>query len=216
MTLAEQSQALTEAFIASQAENVQQDIMTAFTELLESDIAKNALQTADNAIDFTLPNASGDQKSLYQQLEQGPVVLSFYRGGWCPFCNLQFKALNDILPEIKQLGASLIGVSPETPDSSLSTIEKHALEFEVFSDVGNKVAEQYGLVMTVVETLRPYYLQWGFDLPASNGDESYQLPVPATYIIGTDKKITACYVNKNYTLRMEPTDIISALKNINT
>ncbi len=214
MTLRQQTQALTEQFIASQPDNIQRDIMDSFEQLIASDIAKNALQTGDNAIDFTLPNAIGEQRNLSQLLEQGPVVLSFYRGGWCPYCNLQFKALNDILPEIQQLGANLIGVSPETPDNSISTAEKHGLKFEVLSDVGNTIANKYGLVMTVIEKMRPYYLQWGFDLPALNGDDSYQLPVPATYIIDRDKKITACYVNKNYTERMEPSDIITALKNL--
>ncbi len=214
MTLLQKTQELTKQFIASQPEKIQQDIMDSFEQLMASDTAKNALQTGDSAIDFTLPNAIGEQKKLSQLLEQGPVVLSFYRGGWCPYCNLQFKALNDILPEIQQLGANLIGISPETPDNSISTIEKHQLKFEVLSDVGNTIANKYGLVMTVIEKLRPYYLQWGFDIPTLNGDDSYQLPVPATYIINQDNNITACYVNKNYTERMEPNDIISALKNI--
>ncbi|VAX00051.1 AhpC/Tsa family protein GSU0066 [hydrothermal vent metagenome] len=214
MTLRQQTQQLTEQFISSQAEQTQQDIMESFEQLMSSDTAQNALKIGDDAIDFTLPNAAGEQKKLSNMLQQGPIVLSFYRGGWCPYCNLQFKALNDILPEIKQLGANLIGVSPETPDSSMSTVEKHQLQFEVLSDIGNNIADKYGLVMTVIEKMRPYYLQWGFDIPALNGDDSYQLPVPATYIIDRNQKITECYVNKNYTERMEPSDIISALKNL--
>lgn len=214
MTLAEQTQKLSKEFIASQPEKTQQDIMQSFQKLLSSTVGQNALRVGDFAINFTLKNATGNQQSLFEYLKKGPVVLSFYRGGWCPYCNLQFKALNDILPEIKQLGATLIGVSPETPDNSLSTVEKHQLQFEVLSDLGNVVANQYRLVMTVFENMRPYYLQWGFDLPTLNGDDSYQLPIPATYIINSNKKITACYVNKDYTTRMEPSDILSALENL--
>lgn len=214
MTLNEQTKAMTEAFISSQSDDVQKDIMDAFEELLSSDITKNSLKTGDQAIEFSLPNATGQQVSLSEQLKNGPVVLSFYRGGWCPFCNLEFAALHNILPRIKELGATLIGISPETPDASMSTAEKHQLQFEVLSDVGNEISSQFGLVMSVSEKLRPHYLKWGFDLPALNGDESYELPLPATYIIDSNGRIVAHYVNKDYTQRMEPEDIIIAVENL--
>ena len=108
----------------------------------------------------------------------------------------------------------MIGVSPELPDVSLSTIEKHNLPFEVLSDVGNKIANSYGLIMTVYEEIRPLYTQWGIDLPAANGDDTYQIPIPATYVIKQDGTIQACYVNKNYTSRMEPQAILDALDSI--
>lgn len=127
---------------------------------------------------------------------------------------MEFKALSDILPEIENRGASLIGVSPELPDQSLTTIEKHKLPFEVLSDVGNKVAGKYGLIMTVYEELRPLYEQWGIDVPAANGDDSFQLPIPATFVIKQDGSIQACYVNKDYTTRMEPSEILAALDGI--
>lgn len=214
MSLNEQTKATTEAFIASQPKDVQTDIMDAFGELLSSDITKNSLKTGDQAIEFSLPNATGQQVSLSDLLKKGPVVLSFYRGGWCPFCNLEFAALHNILPRIKELGATLIGISPETPDTSMSTVEKHQLQFEVLNDVGNKISSQFGLVMSVTEKLRPHYLNWGFDLPALNGDETYELPLPATYIIDSNGLITAHYVNKDYTQRMEPEDIIAALEKL--
>ena len=214
MSFSEQAQEITQAFIASQKDDVKTDIMTSFEELLSSDITKNALLTGRKAIDFSLPNALGESVALSAQLEKGPVVLSFYRGGWCPFCNLEFAALNNILPKIKSLGASLIGVSPESPDVTMTTAEKHHLQFEVLSDTGNQIAAQYGLVMTVPERMRPHYLSWGFDLPTLNGDESFELPVPATYIIDTDSQIFAHYVNNDYTQRMEPENIITALESL--
>lgn len=214
MSLSKQAQELTQAFISSQSDDVQKDIMEAFDELRSSDITKKSLKTGDQTIDFSLPNATGQQVSLSGHLKKGPVVLSFYRGGWCPFCNLEFAALNNMLPRIKELGATLIGISPETPDASMSTTEKHKLQFEVLSDVGNHISAQFGLVMSVSEKLRPHYLKWGFDLPALNGDESYELPLPATYIIDSNGRIAAHYVNKDYTQRMEPEDIIVALENL--
>jgi peroxiredoxin len=147
-------------------------------------------------------------------LNNGPVVLSFYRGGWCPFCSLELQALQGILPEIRARGASLISVSPEKPDNSLSTAEKYNLEFEVLSDQANRTAREYGLLFTVHEEMRPLYLEWGFDVPVCNGDDSWELPVPATYIIDTNGVVRAAFIDKDYTKRMEPDDIIAALDDI--
>lgn len=213
-TLAEQTQKAMQDFFSSPPEDAQQTVGGAFEKLMKSDAGDNAPATGGQAPDFDLPNVRGGSTRLSQQLKQGPVVLSFYRGGWCPFCNLEFKALSDILPEIIGKGAILIGISPELPDVSLSTIEKHNLPFEVLSDVGNKVADKYGLIMTVDEEIQPLYKEWGIDVPAANGDDSYQLPVPATFVIKQDGSIVDCYVNKDYTTRMEPSEILAALDTI--
>lgn len=213
-TLAEKTQKAMQDFFSSIPEDAQQIVGGAFEKLMKSDVGDNAPATGDQAPDFELPNVRGGSTQLSERLKQGPVVLSFYRGGWCPFCNLEFKALSDILPEIEDKGASLIGISPELPDASLSTIEKHNLPFEVLSDAGNKIANKYGLIMDVYEEIQPLYKEWGIDVPAANGDDSYQLPIPATFIIKQDGSIVACYVNKDYTTRMEPSDILAALASI--
>jgi peroxiredoxin len=161
-----------------------------------------------------LPDVRGGQGQLADFLAHGPVVLSFYRGGWCPFCNLEFKALADILPAINAAGATLVGISPERPEVGQQTVADHGLEFEVLSDVGNLVIRDYGLLMRVDEQMRPHYRQWGIDLFAANGDESYELPVPATYVIDRDGVIRAAHVDRDYTSRMEPADILAALDSI--
>jgi peroxiredoxin len=213
-TLAAQMQQLLENFISGLPQETQQTVGGAFEKLLSSDVGDQAPGQGDKVPDFELPSARGESVRLSELLQQGPVVLSFYRGGWCPFCNLEFKALSDIQPEISAMGATLVGVSPETPDNALTTAEKYGLPFEVLSDAGNRVADAYGLVMTLYEELRPLYKEWGIDVPAANGDDSYQLPIPATYIIGQDGTVHAAYVNKNYTQRMEPADILQALKSL--
>lgn len=210
-TLAAQTQQLVEEFMAGLPEQAQQTVGGAFEKLLGSEVGEQAVKAGEVAPDFALPNVRGGVSRLSELLAGGPVVLSFYRGGWCPFCNLEFRALSAILPEIRAMGATLVGISPETPDNSLTTIEKHNLEFEVLSDEGNRVADQYGLVMTIFEELRPLYLQWGIDVPAANGDESYELPLPATYVIKQDGTVHEAYVNRNYTQRMEPADLLKAL-----
>jgi len=214
MTYAEQYQDIVQEFMAGLPEEAQAIVMKNFEEIMTSDFGAKALNEDSIATDFILPNAKGEQTQLNELHKKGSVVLNFYRGGWCPFCNLEFKSLHDIMPQIEERGATLIGVSPELPDSTLNTIEKHQLKFEVLSDVGNKLARQYGLIMSVPEIIRPLYLEWGLDLPQFNGEDTWELPIPATYVINTDGKIFAAYLNKNYTERMEPTDIIKALDSI--
>ena len=211
-TLAEQTQETVEAFIGGLSEDVQQTVGEVFERLLSSNITDHAKNLGDTAPEFRLPNVKGGKTTLSELLESGPVVLSFYRGGWCPFCNLEFKALHDKLPEMQALGATLVGISPETLTVSQQTVQDHALDFIVLSDEGNRVARDYGLIMVVDEAIRPHYLQWGIDIPASNGDETFELPVPATYVIDQAGVIRAAHVDKDYTKRMEPADIVAALK----
>jgi len=213
-SLAQQTQQTLDDFLAALPDDQQRVVAAAFQELLASNVASNARSVGDRAPGFKLPNVRGGALDMRNALSEGPVVLSFYRGSWCPFCNLELNALQRHLPDIRGCGARLIAVSPEKPDSSLSHAEKLSLEFDVLSDLGNRTASDYGLIMTVAETLRPLYLQWSIDLPAANGDESHQLPVPATYVIDSAGVIRAAYVEKDYTKRMEPAEIVRALKSL--
>lgn len=213
-TLLQQTTQLKENFISGLPEAIQQVVGGAFAKLMASDVTKNAKQVGDLAIDFELPDISGKNIKLSEQLKNGPVVLTFYRGGWCPFCNLELKAYHDVYDEIVKAGASIIAISPETINNAINTSNSHALQFPVVSDQGNKVASQYGLVMEVDADLKPHYLEWGLDIPSANGDDSYKIPVPATYIIDSKQIIRQAYINKDYTIRMEPSDVISYLKSI--
>jgi peroxiredoxin len=118
------------------------------------------------------------------------------------------------LPRIKECGASLVAVSPQTPDNSVSTAEKMRLTFEVLSDVGNRVARQFGLVFVLPEELRPIYAGFGIDIPAANGDDTFELPIPATYVIDHDRKIRMAFVDADYTQRVDPEIVLSALKQL--
>ncbi|MEM0924882.1 MAG: peroxiredoxin-like family protein [Planctomycetota bacterium] len=163
---------------------------------------------------FKLPDANGNTIELSSLLDNGPVVLTFYRGGWCPYCNIELRALQSALPQIQSQGASLVAVSPQTPDQSLSTAEKNELEFRVLSDFGNQVAADYGLVFSLPEPLRPIYADFGIDLPAYNGDETFELPVPATYVIDREGYVRYAFVNADYRRRAEPSDIVAALESL--
>ena len=157
-----------------------------------------ALRRGQRAPLFTLVSASGHMSSLADRIACGPVVLTFYRGGWCPYC--------------KDLGGALIAVSPEQPDHSLSTTEKLSLEFDVLSDPGNAVARQYGLVYRVSKDAQERLLSLGRDLVAHNGSETWELPVTATYVIEHSGIIIFDHVDADYRERLDPLAIVDALK----
>ena len=199
-------------FKASQPEEIKSVMATATTDLIESKLAENSLGKGDTIPNFSLPNAVGEEVSLDSLLAKGAVVISFYRGGWCPYCNMELRALQQALPEIKDKGATLVAISPETPDSSLSTKEKNELSFEVLSDRNNQLAKKLGLVFTLPESLRPIYNNFGIDIPAYNGDSSFELPLPATYVVATDGTVIYSFADADYTTRLDPKEIITALE----
>lgn len=214
MSLQAEIQELKKQSAAKAPKEVLETMMQATVSLKELGIENNALSAGDQALDFTLPNVHGNAINLKDALAKGPVVLNIYRGGWCPYCNLELNALKAALPEIEAAGAQLIAIAPQLPDKSMETAEKHQLEFEVLSDVGNKVSQDYGLVFTLPEALRPIYVSFGLDIPGYNGDDSFELPIPATYVIKQNGEIVHAFVDADYTQRMEPADIIDVLKGL--
>lgn len=212
MSLTDQLKALNEKGLAGLPEDVRQIMSQAMDEMLASGVVEAALGVGDSVPDFELPNAKGESVRFSELLANGPVVLSFYRGGWCPYCNLELRALQEKLPEIQDLGATLLAISPEQPDNSLSTAEKNSVSFDILSDNGNKVARQFGLVFELPAVLRPLYKNFGIDLPASNGDESFTLPVPATYVVGPNRVVLECHVDMDYSTRMDPEAVLTALQ----
>ncbi|MCU0730435.1 MAG: AhpC/TSA family protein [Hyphomonas sp.] len=181
------------------------------TELRALFALHDAAAVNDQAPDFELPNAHGGRVALKTLLRSGPVVLTFYRGGWCPYCNLQLRAYQAILPEIAAWGGQLVAISPQLPDGSLSTAERNALTFEVVSDVGNVVARRYGLVYSLADELRVALRSNNKALPGINGDESWDLPVPATYVVARTGRIALASLDVDYRNRPDPEAILAAL-----
>jgi len=176
-----------------------------------SGILEKALNVGDIAPNFKLNNALGEPVELYQYLKKGKVILTWYRGGWCPYCNLTLHELQNKLPEFEANGANLIALTPELPDKSLSTSEKHALKFEVLSDIGNKIGKEYGIVFKLTSDVANSYNK-AFGLNEHNGDKSNELPLPATYIINEDGKIVYAFLDADYRNRAEPGELIEFLK----
>ena len=175
-------------------------------------IAQTMLKVGNRAPAIMLRNAKGEIVDVDALRKKGPVVVTFYRGGWCPYCNLELKAFQEILPEIKAARASLVAISPEKPDDTLSTAEKSALAFEVLSDVGQKVGRAFGLVYQFTDELRSAYRGFGHDIPAHNGTPGeWALPVSATYVIDRNGTIIYAYTDVDYRDRADPRDILDVL-----
>ena len=211
MNLTQELNAFKERFKANQPEEIKSVMSQATTDLINTRLAEESLSEGDKLPNFALPNAVGEEVALESLLSKGAVVVSFYRGGWCPYCNMELRALQQAFPEIEAKGATLVAISPETPDSSLSTKEKNELSFEVLSDRSNKLARQLGLVFTLPESLRPIYNNFGIDIPAHNGDDSFELPLPATYVVSADGTVVYSFASADYTERLDPSEIVKAL-----
>ncbi|MGY3794539.1 peroxiredoxin-like family protein [uncultured Aquimarina sp.] len=193
-------------------ETIQKIMNNGIDNLRDSQLITRALKTGDKIPEISLPNAANKTISVQELLLNKKVVLSFYRGGWCPYCNLELRALQQYQDKFEELGATLVAISPETPDNSLSTSEKNNLSFEVLSDIDNKVANEFNLVFTLPKDLTEVYKGFGIDLVKSNGNEDQQLPIAATYVIDQDGTIIYDFIKEDYKERADPEDIYNSLK----
>jgi len=184
--------------------------------LIAIDLSKKALKTGDVIKDFTLPSSTNKQITFSEILKHHIVVLSFYRGGWCPYCNMELKALQKILPQLEAKGVKLIAISPELPDKSYTTAQKNELAFEILSDVNNKVAKDFRLVFKMPKDLQDLYVdQFDIHVDQHNGNSKYELPMAATYVIKQDGTIIYDFISENYTERAEPFDILASIEALN-
>ena len=170
------------------------------------------IKVGEKAPDFILSNALGNKVSLKDELMKGPVVLVFYRGAWCPFCNMHLHALQQSLPQFKKYGAQLITVTPQTPDKSAEQIKKDAYPFEVLSDLDSKVMQDYRLYFELPDDLITVYKKHKLDIEAFNGEGRNVLPVPGSFVIDKNGFVRAMQAQTDYKLRMEPSAIIETLK----
>lgn len=172
---------------------------------------RRTLRIDDEAPDFFLQNTDGKQISLSEKLQQGAVLLSFYFGSWCPYCNLELRAYQRLLPKIQALRSSMIAISPQTLDASKKTVLNNSLSFDLLSDNGCQIARDYGVVFEVSDPLKQLYIELGHALPDYNGTNDWLLPVPATFIIDRQHHIVLAHIDVDYSKRYEPADAIAIL-----
>jgi len=211
---------LSEALAAQRALSTRQPspMLTAVEAMLSDlrarQVGERAPRPGDHAPDFALPEARGGTVTLAARRVAGPVVLVFYRGGWCPYCNLELRAWQGLLPRLQALGGSLIAISPQTPDGSLSTAEKNALGFDVVSDAGSRVGDAYGLTFQMPADLQALYRERGIVLPEANGEDDWRLPVPATFVVAPDGRVALAHVDVDYRVRLEPADALACVETL--
>ncbi|TWT56028.1 peroxiredoxin-like family protein [Allorhodopirellula solitaria] len=187
------------------------DELLSSTEALQA--AAKAIEVGEKAPDFELPNPQGEIVSLSKLLAQGPLVVTFYRGSWCPYCNLQLRAMQQRLPEIHALDAELVAISPAVPDQSLSQAQQQELAFPVLSDQDARVASAYGVAWNVPDTILDHMRNdRKLDLADINGGNASVLPIPATFVLNRDGVVTWRFVNVDYRQRAEPADVVAALR----
>jgi peroxiredoxin len=180
-------------------------------DLLKDNQALLSLQEGERVDDFELPDASGRPVRLSSLSARGPVVLTFYRGGWCGYCSNYLHTLGQALDRFRQAGAELVAISPQTPEYSASTADKLDLDYPVLSDADNHVARRFGLVFRLPEAFRRTYEVLGIDLPRYNGTRSFELPIPATYVIDQDNRIVYASADPDYTKRPDPAAVLAKL-----
>lgn len=193
------------------AQNIPVDILNAFGQSLQELIGQNledrALKVGDIAPDFTLPDAEGLPVSLYDTLQHNAVIISFFRGNWCPFCMAELTHYQEAINNNLVDSATVIAISPQSIHFNHDLKVQNNLEFRILSDKGNEIADKYGLVFTLQENIREIYKNMGADLELFNSDNTYKLPIPATYLIDKNKKIVFSSVSTNYMERADVCDI---------
>lgn len=212
MSLAQELATFKQSFVTRVPADRARMIQSYIDQSRDDDAAANALPAGGRAPDFALPNQTGNTVRLSTLLQGGPAIVVFYRGGWCPYCNLELRAYQRIVEDIRASGVRLIAISPQAPDASLSTAEKNALQFDVLSDEGSNVARAFGVASVLPKELQALYTEFGHALPDINDDDSWTLPIPATFVIGTDSTIRLAHVDVDYRQRLEPSAALAAAR----
>lgn len=217
VTIHEQS----EKMKAAATERLPADVLEVFDRsiqnLLDEGIPSDAVAVGDTLASFTLSDATGSPVSLDQLVEEGPAVIVFYRGGWCPYCNIALRTYQrELVPELPTFGARLVAISPQTPDQSLSTVEKAELDFVVLSDPGSRVAKSVGIVFQQADDVLGVQRELGLDLAAVNAEGSTELPRPTVLIVDQNRVVRFVDIQPDYTARTEVADILAALGDLPT
>ncbi len=183
----------------------------ALDNLKKQKLEEKAVKVGQSFPNFSLKDAQGKTVTLTTLRKKGPVIVSFYRGSWCPYCNAQLSAFEQHLGDFKKRGAELVAITPEKPDLSVTLAENKKIEFPILNDKDNKFAKKVGLVFGVTQELKSIYQQFGIDLEKSQGNAEWKLPIPATFVISKTGKVIYAFVDPDYTNRATPEDILQAL-----
>jgi peroxiredoxin len=213
-TLAAQLEERAKASAQKSPAEVKKVMDSAINELRNSSVMKSAKKKGDKAPAFKLTDIKRGEVRSEDLLKKGPLIISFYRGGWCPYCNLQLRDLQVHLSDIKKTGAELIAISPEAPDKTAETVKKGELDFYVLSDIDGAVAKSFGLTYKLPKDLITVYKKFGIDLSQANSSKNWELPLSATYIVNKKGEIIYSFIDADYKKRAETTELIKILQGL--
>jgi len=183
----------------------------AVAELHQSGITARILPVGAIAPQFELPDQNGKLIRSAELVAAGPIIINFYRGRWCPYCVATLEMWQQLLPRLQAAGASIVAISPQKPQHTFFTADQHRLRYPVLSDAGNQIARKFGLAYRVPDYLEQHYRRVFINLPNSNGDQNWELPIPATYVIGRDSKVRYAFADADFTVRAEPQEVLASL-----
>jgi len=183
----------------------------AVAELHQSGITARILPVGAIAPQCELPDQNGKLIRSAELVAAGPIIINFYRGRWCPYCVATLEMWQQLLPRVQAAGASIVAISPQKPQHTFFTADQHRLRYPVLSDAGNQIARKFGLAYRVPDYLEQHYRRVFINLPNSNGDQSWELPIPATYVIGRDSKVRYAFADADFTVRAEPQEVLASL-----
>ena len=189
-------------------------IARSIADLRDTGLAERASGIGDRIVLPALVSVEGCPLDLGRAAAGRPVVLVFYRGGWCPYCNTTLRAYAEALPRIEAAGGTLIAVTPESPERAAETARDDGLTFPVAVDRGNAFARSLGLVFALPDALRPLYREIGIDLQARNGDDSHELPIPATYVLDASGRVFFAHIDADFTRRADPAEAVAAVERL--
>jgi peroxiredoxin len=214
MKLSDQLNSLTTDVFANASSEYAAAVEATRKVVQDSGILHSALRAGQIFPSFSLPDANGSIVSASELLKGGPLVVAFYRGGWCSFCNLELNALQLALPEIKAQGGSLVAISPQTPEQSAETARRSQLSFHLLIDRQNLFARELGLVYRLPAAMQIELQKSGLLLPIINGDDSWELPIPATYLVGQDGVIVDAFLDADFFHRKDPQELVEELREL--
>ncbi len=214
MTLQDQLDAFKEQFKTMAPEGAFETFGRSTQELIDSGQAERALKAGDNVPDFVLTDSDRNEVALKDLLAKGPVVLTFYRGVWCPYCNIELKALEAVAEDILARGATLVAISMQGAADSRKSQKDNELSFPILTDKNGELAAKFGIRWTLQDYVIPVHDGFGVHLPRIHGDGQWNLPMPARYVVDTDGSIAYAEVNPDYTRRPEPADLFPVLDNL--
>ncbi len=212
MTLQEQLQQITESGFSRMPKHIAKTLLDGIEEIALSDLNNGAAKVGEKINNAILIDINGDEKQISDFMQHDYVVLNFYRGGWCPYCNMELRAYEQLVTKFNDLNTSVVAISAEIPDNNTRTFDKNNLSFPVLSDVDAGFMKSLGIVFALNDDLKREYANFGIDLKEFHGNLNFELPVPGVYIINRNFEVVFRHLEENYMTRIEPNEVLSFLK----